>query len=133
MFLAQAVFKVHLEFLVEKERLETPGSKAHPDLLDSLVNQDCQEPRVVMDDLVLLDQKGRREIKETQDHLDLLDPQEMMVNMVKGAQLDRREKRESLAIKVDLVQEDHPVLKDLKEILGPLGSLEHLENKAQEE
>jgi len=75
------VLKVLLEYLEEKERLETRAKKDLPDQLGSLVRQDYRGLKVVMEDLALLAQKVHKEIRVTQVHLAPLVLQEMMGNM----------------------------------------------------
>jgi len=75
------VLKVLLEYLEEKERLETQAKKDLPDQLGSLVRQDYRGLKVVMEDLALLAQKVHKEIRVTQVHLVPLVLQEMMGNM----------------------------------------------------
>lgn len=75
------VLKVLLEYLEEKERLETRAKKDLPDQLGSLVRQDYRGLKVVMEDLALLAQKVHKEIRVTQVHLVPLVLQEMMGNM----------------------------------------------------
>jgi len=77
--------RVPLEFLEERVRLEILVKKDLLDLLGSLENLDCREPKVVMVDLVPPGQKDLKVIKGTLDHLGLQDHQGMMENMENAA------------------------------------------------
>ena len=95
----------------------------------SLVSQDCQEPRVAMEDLVLLALKALKEKREILDQMDLLDPLEMMESMGRGDPLDQKERRANQEFKEGQDQEVLLELKVQKAIQVPLVSPEILESK----
>lgn len=131
--LVQAVLRVLLEFLEERERLATQARK---DLLDQPANLerlDYLELKVEMVDQVLQAQKVPRETRVTQGQMAPLDHQEMMGNMETVAHWDQRVKKESQEIKADLDPEAHQELKDQKEILELLVSPAPLVSRDQEE
>jgi len=73
--------KDRLESLEEKESLGILVKKVLLDQLDNQEMQAYQELKVEMEDQVLLDQRARKEIRETPGQMDLLGHLEMMVNM----------------------------------------------------
>ena len=95
----------------------------------SLVSLDCQEPRVAMEDLVLLALKALKEKREILDQMDLLDPLEMMESMGRGDPLDQKERRVNQEFKEGQDQEVLLELKVQKAIQGHLVSQEILESK----
>lgn len=95
----------------------------------SLVNLDCREPRVAMEDLGLLDLKALKEKREILDQMDLLVPLEMMESMGRGDPLDQKERRVNQEFKEGQDQEVHLELKVQKAIQVPLVSPEILESK----
>ena len=95
----------------------------------SRVSLDCQEQRVAMEDLALLDLKDLREIREILDQMDRLDPLEMMESMGREDLLDLKERRENQEFKEGQGQEVHLELKVLKAILVLQVSLVILESK----
>ena len=95
----------------------------------SLVNLDCREPRVAMEDLGLLDLKALKEKREILDQMDLLVPLEMMESMGRGDPLDQKERRANQEFKEGQDQEVHLELKVQKAIQVPLVSPEILESK----
>jgi len=107
------------------ERLEPQD---HP---DSPVNQDCQAPKAVMAVQELLGPKVNRVTKEISACPDHQGHQEWTESMVTEVLLDQRERKENLANKESLDQEDPQELKDQKEILVPLVSPELPVNKDQ--
>ena len=95
----------------------------------NLVSLDCQEQRVVMEDLALLDLKALRVTREILDQMDRLDPLEMMESMGREDLLDLKERRENQEFKEDQGQEVHLELKVQKAILVLQVSLVILESK----
>lgn len=82
----------------------------------SLASLDCQEQRVAMEDLALLDLKVLRVIRVILDQMDRLDPLEMMESMGREDLLDLKARRESQEFKEGQGQEVHLELKVQKAI-----------------
>ena len=101
--------KVFLEYLVAKGRLEILERRVPQDLLDNLVKLACLELRVAMGDQELLDLRDHKAIRVTQDPMGRQDHLVSMESMVSVDLLDQKVRRENLAVRVALVQEDRLV------------------------
>ena len=101
--------KVFLEYLVARERLEILERRVPQDLLDNLVKLACLELRVAMGDQELLDLRDHKAIRVTQDPMGRQDHLVSMESMVSVDLLDQKVRRENLAVRVALVQEDRLV------------------------
>lgn len=101
--------KVFLEYLVARGRLEILERRVPQDLLDNLVKLACLELRVAMGDQELLDLRDHKAIRVTQDPMDRQDRLVSMESTVSVDLLDQKVRRENLAVRVALVQEDRLV------------------------
>merc|ERR1719323_785826 len=101
--------KVFLEYLVARGRLEILERRVPQDLLDNLVKLACLELRVAMGDQELLDLRDHKAIRVTQDPMGRQDRLVSMESTVSVDLLDQKVRRENLAVRVALVQEDRLV------------------------